>query len=179
LKILIVGNGPSHKDTDFIKNFDGKIIAVESVAQELIDNGVMPDYITWFEVTPKLVQDLVMSLLPNLKNCMLVHRNEECKRVYDEADKYVIHRIPFSMPSYVNNVGLFSIVFAQKVLRVKETHLIGLEHQGDDRPQERFDSMINEFNKYMATEQVNDSKLIDHSKGALEIHERDWYSQSH
>ena len=166
-KILVVGNGPSHKDIDFIKNFDGKIIGVDAVTRELIDNGIMPDYVAWFEVTWVEVQDLIISLLPNLKDSILVHRWEECPRVFDEADKYGIHRMPFAMPSYINNVGLFSLAFSEQILQYKEIHLIGLDHQGDDYPQSWFDSMINEFNKYMATETKPDSKIIDHSEGAL------------
>ena len=166
-KILVIGNGPSKKNLELIRDFDGKIISVDSVTQELIDNGIMPDYMTWFEVTWVEVQDLILSLLPNLKNTILVHRREECPRVFNEASKYGIPTKPFGMPAYVNNVGLFSIIFAQKVLHCKELHLIGLDHKGNDYPQSWFDSMINEFNKYIATEAEPDSKIIDHSDGEL------------
>lgn len=166
-KVLIVGNGPSHKDIDFIRNFDGTIIGVDSVTQELLDNGIQPTYVTWFEVTPPEVQVLISKLLPNLEGTTLVHRHEECKRLYDEASRYRVKRFPFQMPSYVNNVGLFSLVFAQKVLHCKEIHMIGMDHQGEDYQQSWFDSMIGEFNKYMSTEAEPDSKIIDHSNGAL------------
>jgi len=89
-KILIVGNGPSKKNLDLIRDFEGNIIAVDSVTQELIDNGIMPDYVTWLEVSWVEVQHLILSLLPNLKNSILVHRWEECKYVYKEASKYVL-----------------------------------------------------------------------------------------
>ena len=58
--MLIVGRGESYKQIDFIKNFDGKIIACDSVANELIDWGVMPDYISWLETSDASAEWIIL-----------------------------------------------------------------------------------------------------------------------
>ena len=154
MKLLIVGRGESYKQTDFIKNFDGEIIACDSVTHELIDKGIMPDYVAWLETTPIDVQDLIISLLPRLKGSTVVYRYGEVPRVLEEAAKYKVHMKPFGTPAYVNNVGLFSIVFAQQLLHSKEIHLIGMEHRGTEYSEGWFGDMLGCFSRFWCDRDV-------------------------
>jgi len=179
MKLLIVGNGPSKKNIDLIKNFDGEIMAVDSVTAELIEKGVMPDYVSWLEVASIPTGNIVMNVIPKLKGSILVHRRETCVRVIDECAKYGIRMKGFGPPAYVNNVGLFSIVFAQQSLHCKEIHLIGLDYGGTKIHNPVYGDMIGSFETYMAGEQDEECKMTDHSGGALRIHKREWYSAGH
>jgi len=158
-KILIVGRGESRKDTNFIKNFDGDIIACDSAAHELIDAGIMPNYITWLETTDSAAEWLMVSLLPRLNNTVIVYRYGDIpKRV--KSDK--INFTSFGPPAWCNNVGLFSIVFAQQALHCKEIHLIGMEHRGDDYSEGWFNDMLGAFSRFLCERDV-ECKFVDHS----------------
>jgi len=166
-KVLIVGNGPSKRNLEFIRNFDGIIITTDTATKSILDANITPDYMSMLEVTPKVMQDMAVNLMPRLGKTKFVYRREEVPRIIEAAKKYNVRLVPFEMPSYVNNAGLFSIVFAQKKLRTKEIHLIGFEHEGGKYPQHIYDSWVVEFNKYICTESEKDCKLIDHSNGRL------------
>jgi len=178
--ILIVGGGVSRKETSFIGEFKGKIMATDVATHELLDKDIMPDYVTWLETDDVNVEFLVISIIPRLRGTLVVHRQRQCPRVIKEATKHNIHLRGFSPPTYVNNVGLFSLVFAQQVLHCKDIHLIGMEHWGDPYSDNWYNDMLNAFSRYMTNEQDESSKITDHSNnGRLELHEKDWYNQAH
>lgn len=162
MNLLIIGRGESYKQVEFIKNFDGKIIACDSVVHEMIDKGIMPNYVTWLETSDTNVEWLVLSTLHRLKNSTLVYRYGAIPRVAEEAAKHKIHIKSFQPPTYVNNVGLFSIIFAQQVLHCKEIHLIGMEHRGGDYSENWFSDMIGAFSRFWP-DRDKGCEIIDHS----------------
>ena len=163
MKMLIVGRGESYKQIDFIKNFDGKIIACDSVANELIDWGVMPDYISWLETSDASAEWIILSLIPRLKNTKVVFRYGQLpERISELSAKHNIHFKGFAPPASVNNVGLFAIVFAQQLLRCKELHLIGMEHRGPEYSENWFNDMLGAFSRFWCERDVG-CNMIDHS----------------
>ncbi len=162
MKLLIVGRGESYKQTDFIKNFDGKLIFCDSVVHELIDKGIQPDYVTWLETSDVNVEWLVISVLHRLKKAIVVYRTGNYPRFFSEATKHNIHTKSFAPPAFVNNVGLFSIVFAQQALHCKEIHLIGMEHRGGDYSENWFGDMLGAFSRFWCERDVG-CKFVDHS----------------
>jgi len=162
-KLLIVGRGESYKNTDFIKNFDGDIIACDSTAHGLIDYNIKFRYLTWFETSDSNTEWLVWSILHRLDNTTtLVHRTGKVENVQKEASKYNVIVNGFAPPSWCNNVGLFSIVFAQQVLHCKEIHLIGMEHRGGDYSEGWFGDMLGAFSRFWCERDV-ECKFVDHS----------------
>ena len=54
MKVLIVGNGESYNDYDFIRNFDGKILSVDVSTADLIKHDIIPDYQLWSSLYKKV-----------------------------------------------------------------------------------------------------------------------------
>ncbi len=176
MKALVVGSGPSHNNMDFIKNFEGIIISCDRTARDLVTNGIIPDYITYAETQDDLFK-VVLDFLPDSfskLNTTLVHRSSACgpSLVGDRAEKLGLKATIFDLGGYVNNVGLYSVIFAVNVLGIKELHLIGLDHtgglqhEGIPYPDKVFDEWVNTFRHWLITE-TPDCKITDHSGGRL------------
>ena len=174
MKALVVGSGPSNSNIDFIDSFDGIIISCDRVGRELISNGIMPDYITFSETQNDLF-DEVLDFLPDSFSKIdstIVYRPGawDYSLVGERIEKLGLKGLSFDVESYVNNVGLYSIVFAVS-LGVKEIHLIGLDHTGGRQndgtiyPLNTYDEWVEAYDKFLYTRP--DCKIIDHSKGRL------------
>ena len=170
MKALIVGNGPSKSNIDFIKNFDGIIVSTDRSVEHLLEHNIMPDYIGYLETRESKDQEWVVSFMPKItKDVQIVYKNEEALILKAGAVKHHIHLIAFAPPSYVNNVGLFCLVFVQRNIRPDEVHLIGLEHKGHEYEYAEYQDWLQSFKKYVWTEpDSKQSKIIDHSNGEIE-----------
>ena len=175
MKALVVGSGPSHNNMEFIKNFDGIIISCDRTARDLVAYGITPDYITYSETQDDLFK-VVLEFLPDSfskLNTTLVHRSSAGGHslVGDRAEKLGLKALVFESESYVNNVGLYSIVFAVQSLEVRELHLIGLDHKGGRQndgtlyPLDTFEDWVEAYKKFIYTKPECD--IIDHSEGRL------------
>jgi len=175
MSVLVVGSGPSHNNMNFIRDFKGIIISCDRTARDLVANNIIPDYITYSETQDdlfKVVLDFLPDSFANLKST-LVHRPSrgDHSLVGDRAKKLGLKAIVFDVESYVNNVGLYSIVFAVQSLGVKELHLIGLDHKGGRQyegtlyPLDTFEDWLEAYRKFSYTKP--DCNIIDHSNGRL------------
>ena len=167
IKVLIVGNGPTHSNISFIKNFDGPIICCDVTARNIVENDIIPKYVTFSE-TREGLEETVLKFLPNnfLKHDItVVYRSNCISLIGNRSHILKLKTLIFDVETYVNNVGLYSIVFAIEHLKVEELHLIGLEHKGEEYPQLIFENWINSFKKYMSKKP--NCKIIDHSGGDL------------
>jgi len=175
MKALVVGNGPSKQDIDFIKNFDGLIMSVEVATPYLLEHGITPDYIGFLEVTGLKHQKFVVDLMPKLaklqaphiRNIRIVYRDEEAPILKAGRTKYNVGIQPFQPPAYLGNVGLLCICFLQRNVRPEEVHLIGMEHKGDEYKEWHFLRWLHEFKKYVWTEPDFTDNIIDHSNGRI------------
>ncbi len=161
-KLLIVGGGESHKQHDFMKDFSGDIIATDVSAHELLDHNIKFKYVTWLETTDINVEWLVWSILHRLDDTILVYRRGKIDNIASEAAKYNVRVKAYSPPTYINNVGLMSIAFAQQVLHSKEIHLIGMEHRGEPYSEGWYGDMLGAYSRWV-TEADPGCKMIDHS----------------
>ena len=66
-KVLIVGHGPSYNDYEFIRNFDGLILSVDVSTKDLVDNGIIPDYMLWSEVK-EYIEEYGVEFMPESFN---------------------------------------------------------------------------------------------------------------
>ena len=71
--LLIVGKGESYKQFQFIKDFNGDIAFCDSVAHELLDEGIQPNYIGWLETSDDEAIEMLRTL-PKLDNTIVVYR---------------------------------------------------------------------------------------------------------
>ena len=170
VKALVVGNGPTHHNIDFIKSFDGTIISCDIVARDMVNSGIIPDYITFSETKEGLVEKAHVYLPKSFSKIptTVVFRLHSIDLIRKRAATLELNWLAFNVESYVNNVGLFSVMFAIKHLKVEELHLIGLEHkwyEGDDANREKYQNWIKTFKKYLSTKP--NCKIIDHSNGEL------------
>ena len=185
VKCLVIGNGPSKKDYEFIKNFEGIILCVDVTAREIIDIGVIPDY-QLFSETHETIWKYVLEWLPDnfldtkiRKNMTVVHRSNVVPGMYNRIGRVKLKSIVFDTDRYgnenaINNVGLYSVVFADEYLKADECYLIGLDYGGwddllnRDYPKELVQNMINSAKHYL-NNKTSDMKIIDHSKGNFPI----------
>ena len=176
MKALVVGHGPSHSNIDFIKKFDGIIISCDRTARDMVSNGIIPDYITFHEIQNDWVKE-VLEFLPDsfskIKSTVIYRAGPTDFTIVEErASKLGLKSSNFEVDSYVNNVGLYSVIFAIKALGIKELHLIGLDHVGGKQHENIpyspfiFDEWVETFRQYLTVvHPICD--IIDHSNGRL------------
>jgi len=169
-RVLVVGHGPSFRDFEYIRNFDGMILAVDFSGKELVENGIIPDYILFSEISEGIM-DFVDHTLPMMYVGMpikFIHRESISPQVQRRMDEMKLQHSVF-IPQYtpehlaVGNVGLYSIAFAQLVLYANEIHLIGMDYRGPDSGGRDYSKeWIKQAKHYLARRNPN---IIDHSNG--------------
>ena len=166
-KALIVGNGPTHSNISFIKNFDATIICCDITARNMVESGIIPKYVTFSE-TREGLEETTLNFLPDSfldYYITVVHRNSCSAIIDDRTEALHLKTLIFDVQSYVNNVGLYSIIFAIQHLGIRELHLIGMEHRGEKWPESVYENWVKTFTKYLSTKP--DCKIIDHSNGMI------------
>ena len=169
--VLIVGHGPSYKDFDFIKNFDGLILCVDVSTNDLIENEIMPDFTIWCEINEWVKKKVLELLGEKLRgsNTTAVFRNNTVVELKNRCKSLGLTYVTFNAiykkdKRATKNVGLYSIAFADMVLKADNIHLIGLEYKGDEYTKDMFGAWIDETKHYFHNTDFK-SKIIDHSDG--------------
>ena len=158
------------------RSIDGIIISCDRQSGDLVKNGIIPDYITYCETQNDLF-DIVLGFLPDSfskLNSTIVYRcgAEPHSLVGNRIKKLGLKSLVFNSESYVNNVGLYSVIFAVDVLGIKEVHLIGLDHtgglqhEGTPYPDKVFDEWVDTF-RYWLRNKMPKCNITDHSNGRL------------
>ena len=173
MKAVVIGHGPSFKNYDYIRNFDGVLLCVDISAKDLIEHNIIPDY-QLFSETHETITEYVTEWMPSsfldIKNKMIaVHRSQAIPAMYNRVGRLKMKSIIFDVEKYgnsnaINNVGLYSIVFADEILHADEIHLIGLDYCGPEYNQSIYDGMIASTLHYYRNKTSN-CKIIDHSGG--------------
>lgn len=172
-KVLVVGHGSSYRDYDYIRNFDGIILCVDTSTIDLIEHGIVPQYQLFSEthetITKYLTELLPDSLLDVRDKMVVVHRSQSIPAMYNRVGRLKLKSIIFDAERYgntnaISNVGLYSIVFADEVLHPDEIHLIGLDFKGSEYSQRVYDDWMSSTLHYYGAK-TSDCKIIDHSGG--------------
>ena len=178
-KVLIVAHGPSRTDWDFIRNFEGKILSVDATTPDLLENKIIPDY-TLYSETHKSVWFSLDKFLPVnkedvhiTKKMQIVHRVKVRPPLPIKAGRIDMKCIIFDAIQSINSkyptqaVGLYSIAFADMILKPSEVHLIGFDYIGlDNSGNDMTEEWIESTRDYL---RIRDSTIpiIDHSGGAF------------
>ena len=168
MKVLVVGHGPSYNDYDYIKNFDGLILCVDKSTPDLINHGIIPDYMLWWEINEgvKNIIDLCLPIYPKKvrDKMVVIYRFNMWDMFVDRIKRYRMKWEIFN-DKLPNNVGLYSIVFADKILKADEIHLIGLDYGGTkEYGDDVYTAWIDETRAYLKSRTAK-GKIIDHSNG--------------
>jgi len=138
--VLIIGAGSSYlKNMSNIKNFPGKVIAVDFVFNYVVKHGIIPDYVVTLESTQNQVNEHLFEHgnLVKVKHktkviCSSITRPkviEHFKQVGIEFERFLIKEEP-----RCSNVGLLAINYAYERLKADKIVLIGFEHVGQKYP---------------------------------------------
>jgi hypothetical protein len=176
----VVGHGPSYRDYDFIKNFDGLILSVDITTTDLIEHDIIPNYHLYGE-TQKSVKAHLHKFMPDyykedrIKDKMtVIYREETTDCLPYRIDLLGLKSQIFNAERYgnanaINNVGLYSIIFADEILKPDEIHLIGLDYSGGEYvTKEDLDVWINamiESTYHYYRNKSSNIPIIDHSNG--------------
>ena len=173
MKVLVIGHGPSYRDYDYIRNFNGVLLCVDISAKDLIEHDIIPDYQLFSEthetITKNVTEWMPQSFLDIRHKMTIVHRSQSIPAMYNRVGRLKMKSIIFDAEKYgnatsISNVGLYSIVFADEVLHADEIHLIGLDYCGPEYDQSVYDGMIASTLHYYRNKTSN-CKIIDHSGG--------------
>ncbi len=135
--VLVVGAGPSYaKNLDKIKRFKGKIIFVDVIYNEMIRQGIIPDYILTLEskVRPDFFRPKYIAQC--IDKSILIHSAITNKSVILQAIatglKHERWQDEFQLreEARFSNVGTFAICYAREVLKADKIFLVGFEHDG-------------------------------------------------
>lgn len=133
-KCLVVGAGPSFEDKlDYIRSFDGVVLVVEVRNKRLIEEGIVPDYIVTMEKDHGVLpQEFGEWLIPYRDRITVVHRDNPVRDLLCKFEGLELKTYEFDgRRLHCNNVGLYTVLFAVRVLESKEVHLVGMDHDGE------------------------------------------------
>jgi len=175
VKALVIGHGSSYRDYDYIRNFDGPLLCVDVSTLDLIAHDIIPDYQLWSETQEGIKNTFDINLpfafaYKKIREKMtIVYRVQILTAFVNKVSRFQLKYIVFNAEKYgntnaINNVGLYSIVFADEVLHADEVHLIGLDFKGSDYSKPVYDSWIASTLHYYNNKTSN-CKIIDHSGG--------------
>jgi len=179
--VLCVGHGPSRTDWDFIRKFEGLLLSVDATTPDLLANDIIPHY-TLYSETHKGVWKNLHQFLPVepedlhiTKKIQIVHR-VKCRPVLPiRAGILKINCIIFNGIQTPNSkyptqaVGLYTIAFADMVLKPSEVHLIGYDYIGlDNSGRDLTEDWIRDTKTYLSLRNSS-IPIIDHSGGAFPI----------
>jgi len=143
-RALCVGHGPSRKDWNYIRNFDGPIISVDASVTELYAEQIFPDYAVYAETGHTVIRNLVHFMPDYMKydgfnKIIIVYKKRQMVYLFTERinelklksmgfDGYYGH----GKNHQTQAVGLYAIAFADMVLGAIDVHLIGYDYKGLD-----------------------------------------------
>ena len=169
MEVLVVGHGPSYRNFEFIREFDGLILSVDFSGKDLVEHGIIPDYILFSEINEGVI-DYIDHSLPQIYKGLditFIHKAQLTKPVIKIMDDMGLRHETF-FPAYNgkaadDNVGLYSIAYAHMVLKADEIHLIGLDYKGTDHlGHDHSDAWIRQAKSFV---DFCKPKIIDHSGG--------------
>ena len=170
-KVLVVGNGPSKTNYEFINNFDGTVLCVDMVGKEIMEHGRVPDYVLFSEINEGVIKYTDQTLPKEYigKDITIIHLSSMKKTVIKMMDDMGLKHETF-LPQYTTshqatgNVGLYSVAYADLILHADEIHIIGLDYKGPDHIGRDWSKVwIWDAKHYVGTRKLNN--IIDHSGG--------------
>ena len=180
-RALCVGHGPSCNDHDFIRNFDGIIVCVDATTHELIEDGIIPDYMVYCETGHTIIRELEYFMpdyfgTGDIKTKMkIVYNKDKMTYVFKDRLRDLGIRNEWWNGKYgngrnnaVQSVGLYALGFCDYKLGVKEVHLIGFDYRGLDYMGNDMTVSWKERTIHYLKGRRNaliTSKIIDHSGG--------------
>src|SRR6056300_1284039 len=117
-KVLVVGNGPSKTNYEFINNFDGTVLCVDMVGKEIMEHGRVPDYVLFSEINEGVIKYTDQTLPKEYigKDITIIHLSSMKKTVIKMMDDMGLKHETF-LPQYTTshqatgNVGLYSVAY--------------------------------------------------------------------
>ncbi len=169
MKVLVVGHGPSYKNYEFIRNFDGLILCTDVSAADLIENKIIPDYFLMSELHEGIV-NYIDTMIPYdwveeyqiRKKMKVIHQPRLIHTVTSRLGRMKMTMEVFDAGH--TNVGLYAIKYADSVIKPDEIHLIGLDYNGLDYDGNDFSELwVKQAREYLRLRKG--CKIIDHSGG--------------
>ncbi len=178
MKCLVVGHGPSYKDYDYIRNFDGIIVCCDISTHDLVENNIVPDYMCFFETQKAIRHNLYEWIPDSFRDDMvrdkmtLIYRLPITGALTYRIEMMKLKWDIFELNEYgdfhadnINNVGLYSIAFATDILKSNEIHLIGMEYRGMDNQGNNCSKKWIESAIWYLNNRKLTPNIIDHSNG--------------
>jgi len=142
VKCIVVGHGPSI-DYELIKNFDGIVLSTDICTTDLIKHGIIPDYQLFAEIKEGIIK-FILDWLPDsfqesqIRSKMTVVYREKAipvlaSRIGRLKLKSILFNADYQHYNAINNVGLYSVSFADIILKADEIHLTGLDYGHSDQ----------------------------------------------
>jgi len=177
-RALCVGHGPSRKDWDFIRNFDGPIISVDASITDLYSNEIFPDYGLWAETGHTVIRNLVHYLPDYMKydyfrKIIIVYKNRKMTYLFAQRIKELKLKSMGFDGFYGNGknhitqaVGLYAIAFADMILQATDVHLIGYDYKGlDNDGRDMCETWKERTLHYLKSRGEDAGVIVDHSGG--------------
>jgi len=185
VKVLCIGHGPSRLDYDFIRNFDGLLLAVDASTHELIEDNIIPDYSLYSETGHTIIRNLEY-FMPDYfsdtyikDNMTVVFQKEKMVYVFEDRlkdmdMKYLGFdgRYGAGLNHTTQAVGLYAICYADRKLKADEIHLIGYDYKGLDNDGRDMCEQWKETTLHYLMGRRNakcKGVIIDHSQGNFPI----------
>lgn len=140
-KVLCIGHGPSRYDRDIIEDFDGLLLSVDASTTELFDDGIIPDYSLYSETGHTVIRNLEYFMPDYMSkyDVKIVYKDTKMTYIFAERlkelglkSKGFDGRYGVVKNHITQAVGLYTIAFADMILRSDEIHLIGYDYKGID-----------------------------------------------
>jgi len=180
VKCLVIGHGSSI-DYELIRNFDGIILSTDICAAGVIEHDIIPDYQLYSEIKESVIQFLV-NYLPDtfldseIRNKMtVVYRYDAIPALVNRVGRMKLKSEIFDAhygttdDKAVNNVGLYSIAYADIILKADEVHLTGMDYRGVDVMGNDLSASWIERAQHYLKNRKHRSKIIDHSGGDFPV----------
>ena len=128
--IIVIGHGPDwEKEAIKIKGTKIPIIATDVCSIPLLDMGIIPTYICTYEEALKRINvDLFDFKRIDEHSIQVIGSTITREWLEEELDKIGMDLYRFSLYSAyeINNVGIFSCMFAERMLKADKVILIGM-----------------------------------------------------
>ena len=143
--VLVIGGGPSHmKHYDEMKNFKGIIVSTDRATKEIMNHGVIPNYICTVEAAKELSQMDFFNIEETKKHPIEIITSEQTR--HELLQSFQKNRIKYTKyaprgfePYRIPNVGTMAIHWVHNKLKPDHIILIGFENEGNEYPQRNFD----------------------------------------
>ena len=139
--VLILGAGPSTaKNMKYIMQFKHPIVCVDFAFNDLVEKGIVPDYVITLEETKHIINpDIYKSEYleickhkTKIVGSSITRPNIE-RHIKEHGVVFERYR-PIEEPRY-SNVGVMAVNYVHTVLHADKILLVGFEHVGQKYPQ--------------------------------------------